>query len=556
MRLGALGIVLALLAAGCIGSTVEPATTQAPLPAPGSGLKLDALSKAEFGALPRVVEYITATIDNVNLHTEIFLPDGEGPWPTLLIMSPYNNLDRTTDPLGELETGFREFFVPRGYAVVLTDVRGTGNSEGCMDMMGAKEQQDGYDVVEWIAQQDWSDGNVGMWGVSYVGTTPGAAAIMAPPHLKTIVPIAGVTNQWRNTFQNGVPYDGRSYPLVYEVLVGAPPPRDVERGPAWLLNVAAGACDQEDAIAHMSPGTYEKGVYDAYWAERNFTTRAKDVQASVFYIQGYTDRAVNPMESIYWFNEIDAPKKAWMGQWPHQLPPRDDYEDTLLAWFDHWLKGIDTGVMDGPTVEVVSNLDTVRVDTAWPPLDASTLALRLSPETLGETAEEGSGSYAFRAGSDLDGRLGIDAPIDAGLWYVAEPLDAPFHMAGIPVMHLLGSVDAENTYWLCSLYDVDGDEWTEISEGWMNAHLWEGFDHSSPLTPGQAYDFVFKFEPREYVFEAGHAIGLRIKADDARVFPFDKPATQNTVYYGDPEGSWLELPYLETPQVYDRPSTV
>ena len=554
MRLGALAVVAALLTAGCVATTVEPAGTDA-LPAPGSGLKLDALSKEEFGALPRVVERIEATIDGVLLHTEVFLPDGEGPWPTILIMSPYNNLDRTLDPIGELETGFREFFVPRGYAVVATDVRGTGNSEGCMDMMGAKEQQDGYDVVEWVAAQEWSDGNVGMYGVSYVGTTPSAAAIMAPPHLKTIVPIAGVTNQWRNMYQNGVPYEGRFYPLTYEVLVGAPPPRDVERGPAWVLNAAAGACDQEEMIEHISPGTYEKGVYDDYWAERNFTTRAKDVQASVFYVQGFTDRAVNPMEAIYWFNEIDAPKKAWMGQWAHQLPPRDDWEDTLLAWFDHWLKGIDTGVMETPKVEVLTNLDTIRVDTAWPPLDASTLALRLSPETLSPVAAEGSESYAMRAGADLDGRLGIDAPIKPGMWYLAEPLDAPLHMAGVPIMHLRGSVDAENTYWLCSLYDVDGDEWTEITEGWMNAHLHEGFDHSAPLTPGEEYDFTFKFEPREYVFEEGHRIGLRIKADDARVFPFDKPVTQNTVYYG-PEGSRLEIPYLETPAAFERPDGV
>ena len=533
------------------------------MPLPGSGLKLDALSKPIHGALPRVVEYVQASIDGVQLHTELFLPDGEGPWPVILIMSPYNNLDRSLDPTGELETGFREFYVPRGYAIVLTDVRGTGNSEGCMDMMGAKEQQDGYDVVEWIAAQPWSDGNVGMYGVSYVGTTPSAAAIMAPPHLKTIVPIAGVTNQWRNMYQNGVPYEGRFYPLTYEALVGAPPPRDVERGPAWLLNTLDAACDQEEMIEHISPGTYEKGVYDDYWAERNFTTRAASVNASVFYVQGFTDRAVNPMEIVHWFNDIKAPKKAWLGQWPHMLPPRDDWDDTLLAWFDHWLKGIDTGVMNGPVVEVITNDDRIRVDDAWPPEDATRHALWLSPDSLAaETPADGSASYAYGGARLAAWPVGAPArePLDEaapnGLQYVGAPLDAPLLIAGTPVMHLEGAVDAENTYWLLSLYDVAPDgTWSEISEGWMNAHLHEGFDHSAPLTPGERYHFQFRFEPREYVLPAGHAVGLRLLAHDERVFPVDEPATTNTVFYGA-DGSWLELPVLDDATLHERPSGV
>lgn len=555
MRLGALALVTLMVTAGCLGASVDPADTALTPLEPGAGLKLDALSKKEFGALPRSVEYVTVSIDGVDLHTEVFLPDGPGPWPTILIMSPYNNLDRTLDPLGELEVSFRESYVSRGYAVVATDVRGTGNSEGCMDMMGAKEQQDGFDVVEWIAEQEWSDGNVGMFGASYVGTTPSAAAIMAPPHLKTIVPIAGVTNQWRNTYQNGVPYNGRFYPVLYEVLVGAPPPRDVERGPDWLVNTAAGACDQEEAIAHTSPGTYEMGVYDDYWAERNYTMRAKNVQASVFYVQGFTDRAVNPMEAIYWFNEIDAPKKAWLGQWAHMYPPREDWDDTLLAWFDHWLKGIDTGIMETPQVEVFTNLDTIRLDTAWPPLNASALALRLSPGTLGATSDEGSESYEYNALADHAGFGPARAPVDGGLTYTTEALPAPAHVAGIPIMHLRGSVDADNTYWLCEIWDVGGESDVFVSEGWMNAHLHEGFDHSAPLTPGEEYDFLFKFEPREYVFEAGHSIELRILASDEGVFPFDEPRTTNTVHYG-PEGSWLELPVLDAPVTFKRPKSI
>ena len=549
MRLRAAVTLAALLLAGCMGAQVEPAAVEPPPPEPGKGIKRDALSKAEHGALPKVVEYVQATTDGARLHTEVWLPEGEGPWPTILVMSPYHTLDRVLDPLAGLEEDLRAFYVPRGYAVVLTDVRGTGNSEGCMDMMGAKEQQDGYDVVEWVAAQPWSDGKVGMFGVSYVGTTPSAAAILAPPHLVTIVPVAGVTNQWRNAYQNGVPYEGRAYPLTYEVLVGAPPPLDATRGPAWLLNAAAAACDQEEMVEHVSPGTYERGVYDDYWAERNFTTRAGNVTASVFYNQGFTDRAVNPMEAIHWFNDIQAPKKAFLGQWGHRTPARDDWQDALHAWFDHWLKGIDTGIMDTPTVEVVTNLDTLRVDDEWPPADAARLRLNLTDGALArDAAPEGSATYP----------VGVEHAPPApprGLSFATAPLDAPLHLAGPAVMHLRASSDRPHTYFLFSLYDVDGDAWREISEGWMNAHLHAGFDVSTPLVPGEPTWLRFRFEPREYVVEPGHRLGLRVHAWDDRVSPVGAPRSLNTLLYG-PEGSWLELPVLEDPVTFPRPGDV
>lgn len=549
--------------AGCLAPALEPASVEA-AGLPGAGIDASKLTTAQFSPLPKTIEGIAASLDGIRLHAEIYLPDGPGPWPTILVMSPYHFLDRafTADADADLEGSLREHYVPRGYAVVTVDVRGTGNSEGCMDMMGAKEQQDAADAVEWIASQPWSDGKVGMFGISYVGTTPSEAAIMAAPHLVTFVPVAGVTNQWRNTFQNGVPYAGRSYPLTYEVLVGAPPPLDVARGPAWAANVAAAACDQEQAAAAMAPGTYEMGVYDAYWAERNFTVKAKDVKAAIFYNQGFTDRAVNPMEIVHWFNEIDAPKKAFLGQWAHQFPAREDWDTTLHAWFDYWLKGIENGVMDTPVVEIVTNTDEIRVAAEWPPRDATPLPLWLAPGELSPAAPaDASESYrAWNGASVVDSAawIGPEPATDGtenGLAFVAAPLDADVLMAGSATMRLVASVDAPNTYFLASLYDVDGDTWTEITEGWFNAHLREGFDRSSPLTPGEAYAFTFRFEPREWVFEKGHAIGLRIKGHDARVAPFDEFTTVNTLQYGV-EGSWLEIPTLPDAVLHARPQGV
>jgi putative CocE/NonD family hydrolase len=570
--------------AGCIGAqdTADPTpaatSTDDPEALGVHGIDEANLTEATHDILPKVVRYVEANVsddnagDDVELYTEIYLPDGEGPWPTILESSPYNlhTGDRAVDDTVLASKSLVERYVPRGYAVVIADVRGTGNSEGCMNMMGAKEQADQARLVDWIADQVFSDGNVAMHGVSYVGTTPHEAAIENPDDLATVVTIAGVTNQWRNVFMNGVPYDGRHYPITYEVGQGAPPPLDVLRGPDWATNAASGACGQQAAIEHMSPGTYEKGVYDDYWNDRNLTRGAANVTAPILYSQGFDDRAVNPSEAIHWFNDLDVEKKGLFHQQGHQYPPRDDYFTIEHAWFDHYLKGRDTGVTDTPTVEVLTNDDTIRTGDTWPPTNASTLSFNLTDDELvHEPVDEGSQTYlADMARNAVDvvdpagpaGEAYQDPAEPAGLpstlTWTSEPFEKAVHLAGPAELHLEASVDAENTYFVFDLYDVapDGDErW--LGEGWFNAHLREGFDQSAPLTPGERYRFDFGFEPREWVIQPDHKLELRVTGHDSRVFPIDQPATQNTIHYG-PDGAWLELPVLENPSEHERPDEI
>lgn len=564
-------LLLVPMLGGCLSFTDTPDSApeeqgEALLSTTGSGLNESALSQDRYGIMARQVAYAEASIGGVRLYAEIFLPDGDGPWPTILENSPYNVLraNGNTADLGvdDGTTGLVERYVPKGYAVVLAHVRGTGNSEGCMDMMGPLEQQDAHDLVEWIAAQEWSDGKVGMHGVSYVGTTPHMAAIHAPEHLETIVTIAGVTNQWRNVYMNGVPYMGRHYPITYEALVGIPPPTHLTDAPDWALATASGACVQDEALLAMAPGTYEKGLYSPYWEERNLTMDAHNVKASMLYSQGFVDRAVNPSEAIYWFNEVPTEKKGFFHQGGHTYPPRDDYFTFELAWFDHFLKGKDTGVLKSPPVEVQSNRDTIRVAEVWPPEDPAIERFYLGPGTLDhEAPAEGSETYRadlWRSLADPGDTFIVHTDAPDRLEYVSPPLEEELFMAGAARFHLQASVDAEHTYFLSDLYLVRDGQWQWLAEGWMNAHLREGFDRSAPLTPGETHTFTFVFEPREWVFEEGDRIGLRIEGHDSRVGPIDVVdalMTENTVYYGE-EGSWIELPVVDNPQEHDRPDGV
>lgn len=551
-------VLLLLPLAGCLNDA-EPAPTQGPEPdanpLPAQGIDWSLLSRDQYGVLPPQQHYV-ASHDGILLHVVVHLPDGEGPWPTILQNSPYY-----THPTNDVATiGLVGTYAPKGYAVVSADVRGTGNSEGCMNMMGDLERKDTYELIEWIAAQDWSDGHVGMQGVSYVGTTPHEALLEAPPHLDTVVTVAGVVSQWRNVYQGGVPYMARFYPITYEATEGAPPPSDFNRGAPWLLNTLDGACEQEEAIQAMAPGTYEKGVYSSYWDERNFTKHVGNAKASILYSQGFVDRAVNPIEAVGWFNDLPVPKKAFLHQAGHQYPPREDYFATELAWFDYWLKGIENGVMDTPTVEVQLNDGRIRTDTTWPPEDAVHRTWHLAPETLADdTPAAGQETYlAGPSAAALENPIG--APVTPlGLTYTSKPLSTSFLLTGSAELHLRGGVNllvpADNVYWLFDLYDVgpDGSRW--IAEGWYNGHLRDGFDRIAPMEGDVAYDYRITFEPRDYLFAQGHQIQLVARGYDDGVFPWDEALAAPFIEYGE-GASRLDLPTVADPQLYEAPKEV
>ncbi len=152
--------------------------------------------------------------DGVRLAVDIFLPREEGAYPALLAMSPYGkNSQRQMlpqplpGPLSDacIEAGWTDDIVGRGFAHVIACSRGTGQSEGeFLAMYSRQESEDGYDLVEWIAEQTWCEGSVGMFGISYFGTVQLVVAASAPPHLKAIAPTEATTDQYLACYHGGV----------------------------------------------------------------------------------------------------------------------------------------------------------------------------------------------------------------------------------------------------------------------------------------------------------------------------------------------------------------
>lgn len=556
-----LSLLLIGALAGCLGATpgAEVDTNDV-----GAGARdyvaIDEskLSKATFAVLPALDTRIAASIDGISLFAEVYLPDGEGPWPTILHSTPYKHVDKAA---GGLVFGdfYVNSYVPRGYAVVIADVRGFGDSEGCVEVWGPNEQQDQYDLVEWVAAQEWSDGKVGMIGVSYPGTTPIEAAVMAPPHLTTIVAMAGLTDPYFDWHFGGVP-TGESGPVgsstAYQGIGAAAPIEPTADPVAWARASSQAGCGTPELV---TGAWQDDSVYTEFYAERNFSARVKDIQASVLYTQGFTDGNVKPAQLLHFFNEIDAPKKGFFGQWAHRSPERDDYATFELAWFDHWLKGVDTGVMDGPVVEVLTNVDTWRSDDSFPNatvprvplhLDASDMSLRFDAPTT-----DGEASFVADRRPGV-GLAGPAAPVEETIrgrganeelvTFTSEALAEDLYLSGVVELDLQATMDAPNAYLMASLYEVRGDEWTQIAFGGLAAALRNGFTEYEAVPEGEVVAYRIKFQPREYIVEKGATLALSLYTVDAvntQTTEAIGPTTV-TILTGPTNGSALDLPAL------------
>ena len=152
--------------------------------------------------------------DGANLLVDVYRPAGGGTFPVLIAASPYpRQIQDLGAPMGFIEAGASDFFVPRGYVHVIANIRGTGGSDGTFGLFDSQERRDMYDLVEWAAAQPWSDGNVGMVGISYFAMTQLEAAVERPPHLKAIFPVAVTSDLYEGSNHHGLLSSGLRHPV-------------------------------------------------------------------------------------------------------------------------------------------------------------------------------------------------------------------------------------------------------------------------------------------------------------------------------------------------------
>ncbi len=469
-------------------------------------------------------------------------------------------------PRPDLPGGLDNYWVPRGYAVVLGESIGTGFSDGCPTVGDMKETLGTKAVIDWLngraqaftesgepVEADWTTGDVGMTGVSYNGTLPNQVATTGVEGLRTIVPVSAIASWYDYYRANG--------------LVRAPHSNVSGQGTNGfqgedldVLGYYVEGPGRVEKCAHITDALLQyadrtTGDYNDYWHERDYLHRAKGIEASVFVVHGLEDYNVMPTAYSSWWRQLeryDVPRKIWLHKGGHGGPGgTSDYQHTLNRWMDHWLFGVPNGIMSEPRADIQRPDGTYERYADWPVPGTRNTKLKLSapnatdPGTLSSRGTGPDQSFVD-SGRTLDTDVALlpnpDAANPNRLVYLSAPLSRPAHLSGTPTVSLRASVDNRHAANLTAvLVDYGPDGHTMVTRGWTDVQNRKDIDRSSPIRQGKEYTFEWPLESDDYVFPAGHRIGLVIVSTDMHFTLRPLPGTQLTV---NPGKSSVSLPIV------------
>lgn len=453
---------------------------------------------------------VLAMKDGVRLDNWLYRPDTSEKVPVLIESRPYfGNLDPPAASGGQkFSKWLVDYFVPRGYAVVLHSIRGTGESEGCYDQGGTTEQQDEAATIEKFATMDWANGKAASIGKSYGGTTPWEAAVQQPPHLTTIVPIEGITRWYDYLWTNGAYYaNGGDFNAEYTATISYDLPPGTA-APA-LANYPGKFCQRQADMQEAGIESAATGDETAWWQERDYAKQVDKINAaniSVYLVHGLQDWNVKPDQVVDVYNKLTVPKRFLLGQQEHQYPLRDDWGNDLLRWFDHFLKGADNGILQTPPVMVSDSDGKWRTENAWPPLRAMPTSFQLGADGKLATSDAKAGDVRYfnaPGPAPKDGTPGQDRAV-----WTSEALAAPLRISGSPTLSFNASFLNAKDQIAATLFLVNATGWHAISWAAATARHHNGADKPEVVAPGQLVRFNLKFEPMEQLVPAGTKLGL------------------------------------------------
>jgi predicted acyl esterase len=541
-------LVCALLLAGCTTPN-DPLSKESSEAEPWlagvewdtSGRYSQTLEPGEFGILgPRSLDL--EADDGTRIGIAYWRPDTNESVPIIVQAGAYYRVDMTA-PGFDIEY-FVERFVPHGFAYARIAVRGTGGSGGCQEFLGPNEQADLDKAITALATQPWSNGNVGMIGGSYDGTTPWMVAAQGNPHLKTIVPVAGISDVEHAVYPNGTTDTNMwtgilNYWRFWGIQSGEQVP-----SPAWVQPERW--CESYPMAAPeliVATATGETGRIDpSYWEDREFPSRVLEhYEGSVFVVHGFSDTVVFPDQPFPLVNALadrGNPVKMMLGQWGHTFPDmgteeeefRWDFAELLLRWFQRWLYE-DPDILTGPAVDVQDTSGAWRTEHTWPPSDAQRLVLHLGEGILAH--EEQPPNQALVPPMRPTFTV-FDERLDADSLFHLE-IDEPMHLSGQPRLTI--KVTPTNPYGsIAAILRDFAPDGSSQELAWALGSF-PATARTAPA-PGEPVTLDLQFQPIDTPLEAGHTLRLEIS-----IF-YLPPSTLDTIHYG--EGvSTLSLPIIE-----------
>ncbi len=513
--------------------------------------------------------------DGVRLAADLFVPKGGAAgehFPVLLEYLPYRK-----DEARARNHALYSYFVRRGYVVARVDIRGTGNSEGRLIEYeySEQEQADGEVVIDWLSKQPFSNGRVGMFGISWGGFNSIHMAMRNPPALKAIIAVDATDD----LYQDDVHYmDGIMHVDSWEMS------QDLDNArpgaPGYVI-------DEEyfrnrfDTRPWMM--TYKRQQRDGpFWDRTALVRRYDAIRIPTFVIGGWYDGYRDSVPRM--LEQLKAPVKAIVGPWSHFFPhnaspkPRIEWRHEAVRWFDHWLKDRDTGILDeprfavyvrhwhppGPVLEEVPG--AWRWEEGWPIARIRERALHPQPDrTLARrapgrdvhrlryvpsTGVEAGGPVMWWGDAAHDQR-----PTDAfSLVYDTAPLDEDLEILGLPRAILNVSASAPRANWFARLSDVAPDGTvTQVAGAGFNGTHRNSASNPEPLEPGREFRLAIEMHFTSWVFPKGHRIRLAVNnAQWPMLWPTPHPMT-TTLRLGGEDPTRVLLPVVP-PADRPRPS--
>jgi len=501
------------------------------------------------------------------VYLDIFRPTTDVAAPVLVSWMPYGKhnplpiqkifpdagvKDEWTSKHTAFECPDPVYWTQHGYAVVLVDLPGTWNSEGRATYCSPEEAEAFYDLIEWAGTQPWSNGKVGLSGVSYLTVMQWRVAELNPPHLAAINPYEGWTDTYREVVQHGGIPSSSFWPYLWD---------------RW------GASRTE--IEDLEAETAEHPFYDDFW--RSKTAQLDAIQTPAYVVASWTDQGLHTRGTLEGFKQISSRQK-WLEvhggkKWAHYYEPES--VERQRTFFDHFLKGVDNDLSSWPPVrlEVRRGFDDghVRTEREWPVarteyrhlyLDASQGVLGWEPPTqAGTVAYDGAGSGpgTHRAEFEIafDEDIELVGHMKANLYMSAETND-------MDVFVSLWKYDAAGNVVTFPYYGNFEDG--PVAVGWLRAsHRELDAERSTPYQPVLAHQRLLRLQPGEptrleievlpsgTMFAAGDRLRLIVQGTDANRYPKPKVFARHeetvnegkhVVYTGGLHDSYLLVPVV------------
>jgi len=514
-----------------------------------------------------ITEVSITMSDGIQLAADIYWPAGvdkKDRFPILLEYLPYRKDDNRAR-----NYSLYSYFLEHGYLVVRVDMRGTGNSEGITIPYEYSdiELDDGEEVIDWLSQQEWSTGSVGMFGISWGGFNSIQMAMRNPPALKAFVAVMATEYLYQEDvhYMDGIMVAGDSWMMsndLYNSLPGAP---DFKMDDEWLKN----RFNLEPSVY-----TYMRQQRDgAFWDRASARGQYEKIRVPGYHIGGWYDGYRNSLPRM--LENVQAPVKALIGPWDHYFPhnawpePQIEWRHEAVRWFDQWLKGEDTGILQEPDFAVyVRNyhppdpaLEQVqgywRWEDGWPIERIENHSWYAHPDHSLSNAPAGNATHnmTYKPSIGLEGGgptmwWGSIPPDqqpmdDYSLVYDSEILDAPLEILGRPVARLRVSANATRANWVVRLSDVAPDgQVTQIVGAAFNGTHRNSAREPSDVVPGEEFDLNIDLHFTSWVFPKGHRI--RIAVSNA-IWPMLWPTPmqmKSTLAIGGNNGARIDLPVV------------